>query len=212
MRRKFSFTNQEEGRYAPSSAELKSREADQGLNPLITFGHKSIWVVLYQKKRDVKGDEEDYLDEVLGMHTRSSFVDWKAAIDHFSWKLGQGGFGSVLEGTLSNGTKVAVKCLDCFGQLHVAEAMEVMKVAAWCLRSDFTKRLSMSVVEKVLEGLIEEGRRQDMLLLDDMAAEETLQLQRLIHLKLEKLSSLFESLIAANRRQVTGGFQTLAAI
>lgn len=36
----------------------------------------------------------------------------------------------------------------------------------------------------------------DMLLLDDMAAEETLQLQRLIHMTLENLSSLFESLIA----------------
>ncbi|XP_020102327.1 centromere/kinetochore protein zw10 homolog isoform X2 [Ananas comosus] len=37
---------------------------------------------------------------------------------------------------------------------------------------------------------------KDMLLLDDMAAEETLQLQRLIHLMLENLSSLFESFIA----------------
>ncbi|XP_008799437.2 centromere/kinetochore protein zw10 homolog [Phoenix dactylifera] len=37
---------------------------------------------------------------------------------------------------------------------------------------------------------------KDMLLLDDMAAEETLQLQRLIHMALENLSSLLESLIA----------------
>ncbi|KAF8410789.1 hypothetical protein HHK36_003326 [Tetracentron sinense] len=51
---------------------------------------------------------------------------------------------------------------------------------------------------------------KDMLLLDDMAAEETLQLQRLIHLTLENLSSLFESLIAANRREkLQEGFRLL---
>ncbi|KAJ0984405.1 hypothetical protein J5N97_002761 [Dioscorea zingiberensis] len=37
---------------------------------------------------------------------------------------------------------------------------------------------------------------KDMLLLDDMAAEETLQLQRLIHMTLENSSSLFDSLIS----------------
>ncbi|KAK9284581.1 hypothetical protein L1049_023757 [Liquidambar formosana] len=39
---------------------------------------------------------------------------------------------------------------------------------------------------------------KDILLLDDMAAEETLQLQRLIHLMLESLSSLLASLSAVN--------------
>ncbi|KAM0933973.1 putative RZZ complex, subunit Zw10 protein [Dioscorea sansibarensis] len=43
---------------------------------------------------------------------------------------------------------------------------------------------------------------KDMLLLDDMAAEETLQLQRLIHITLENLSSLFDSLVAdVNERE-----------
>ncbi|MQM11326.1 hypothetical protein Taro_044233, partial [Colocasia esculenta] len=36
---------------------------------------------------------------------------------------------------------------------------------------------------------------KDMLLLDDIAAEETLQLQQLIHIILENLSPLFESLV-----------------
>ncbi|XP_020404784.1 centromere/kinetochore protein zw10 homolog [Zea mays] len=39
---------------------------------------------------------------------------------------------------------------------------------------------------------------RDMLLIDDMAAEETLQLQGLIHLALENLSSLFLSLVENN--------------
>lgn len=40
---------------------------------------------------------------------------------------------------------------------------------------------------------------KDILLLDDIAAEETLQLQRLIHMLLENLSSLLESLVAMNQ-------------
>ncbi|PWA73800.1 centromere/kinetochore protein, putative (ZW10) [Artemisia annua] len=39
---------------------------------------------------------------------------------------------------------------------------------------------------------------KDILLLDDIAAEETLQIQRLIHMLLENLSSLLESLVAIN--------------
>ncbi|KAK7852111.1 ep1-like glycoprotein 4 [Quercus suber] len=40
-------------------------------------------------------------------------------------------------------------------QLHGAEVVDMMKVAAWCLQSDFTKRPSMSVVVKVLEGVVD---------------------------------------------------------
>lgn len=40
---------------------------------------------------------------------------------------------------------------------------------------------------------------KDILLLDDMAAEETLQLQRLIHLLFENLSSIIESLLAMSQ-------------
>ncbi|XP_062107314.1 centromere/kinetochore protein zw10 homolog isoform X2 [Humulus lupulus] len=53
-----------------------------------------------------------------------------------------------------------------------------------------TYRRSMSMV---LESVFSRITR-DILLIDDMAAEETLQLQRLIHLMLENLSSLLESL------------------
>ncbi|CAJ2660974.1 unnamed protein product [Trifolium pratense] len=53
-----------------------------------------------------------------------------------------------------------------------------------------TYRKSMcTVLESVFSRIA-----RDILLIDDMAAEETLQLQRLIHLMLESLSSLFESL------------------
>ncbi|GLT94095.1 hypothetical protein SLE2022_118540 [Rubroshorea leprosula] len=53
------------------------------------------------------------------------------------------------------------------------------------------KRSMCTVIESVFSRIT-----KDMLLLDDLAAEETLQLQRLIHLMLENLSSLLDSLIA----------------
>ncbi|GMY13491.1 g-type lectin s-receptor-like serine/threonine-protein kinase sd2-5 [Fagus crenata] len=39
-------------------------------------------------------------------------------------------------------------------QLHGAEVVNTMRVAAWCLQNDFTKRPSMSMVVKVLEGVV----------------------------------------------------------
>ena len=39
-------------------------------------------------------------------------------------------------------------------QLHGAEVVNMMKVAARCLQNDFTKRPSMSMVVKVLEGVV----------------------------------------------------------
>ncbi|KAK7276490.1 hypothetical protein RIF29_17630 [Crotalaria pallida] len=50
----------------------------------------------------------------------------------------------------------------------------------------------------VLESVFSRMAR-DILLLDDIAAEETLQLQRLIHIMLENLSSLFESLATGDQ-------------
>ncbi|KAL7217043.1 hypothetical protein ACSBR1_028872 [Camellia fascicularis] len=40
-------------------------------------------------------------------------------------------------------------------QLHGAEVVEMMRVVVWCLQSDFSKRPSMSLVVKVLEGSVD---------------------------------------------------------
>ncbi|KAJ0847525.1 putative non-specific serine/threonine protein kinase [Helianthus annuus] len=37
-------------------------------------------------------------------------------------------------------------------QVHKTEVVEMMKVAAWCLQTNYKKRPSMSTVVKVLEG------------------------------------------------------------
>ncbi|WMV39413.1 hypothetical protein MTR67_032798 [Solanum verrucosum] len=47
----------------------------------------------------------------------------------FGVKLGKGGFGSVYEGTLSNGTKIAVKHLDGVGQVKESFLTEVKTVS-----------------------------------------------------------------------------------
>ncbi|GMJ00657.1 MAG2 interacting protein 1 [Hibiscus trionum] len=57
------------------------------------------------------------------------------------------------------------------------------------LRPSTYKRSMCMVLESVLSRIT-----KDILLLDDLAAEETLQLQRLIHLMLDNLSSLLKSL------------------
>ena len=38
-------------------------------------------------------------------------------------------------------------------QLHGLEVVNMMRVATWCLQNDFTKRPTMSMVIKVLEGV-----------------------------------------------------------
>ncbi|KAE8075609.1 hypothetical protein FH972_014305 [Carpinus fangiana] len=58
------------------------------------------------------------------------------------------------------------------------------------------KRSMCMVLESVFSRIT-----RDILLLDDLAADETLQLQRLIHRMLENLSSLFESLDADSQKE-----------
>ncbi|RZC63864.1 hypothetical protein C5167_025605 [Papaver somniferum] len=60
-----------------------------------------------------------------------------------------------------------------------------------------TYKSSMSSVLDFVFSII----AKDILLLDDMAAEETLQLQRLIYLTLENLASVFESVIFVNEKE-----------
>uniref|UniRef100_A0A7N2N6Z7 Uncharacterized protein n=1 Tax=Quercus lobata TaxID=97700 RepID=A0A7N2N6Z7_QUELO len=60
--------------------------------------------------------EEYYLDHVSRMLTRYFYHDLQAVTKKFSKELGRRGFGTVFEGTLINGAKVAVKRLDGLSQ------------------------------------------------------------------------------------------------
>ncbi|KAI3734283.1 hypothetical protein L6452_13748 [Arctium lappa] len=189
-----------------------------------------IMFIVHKQKRNVEMEEE-YLDQVPGMPTRFSYEELKIATKCFSKKLGKGGFGSVFEGTLEDGSNIAVKCLEgpahakksflaeveSIGSIHHVnlvtlkgfcalksqpllvyefmsngsldrwiyhgnrehkcweegklldivdrysedmqangtEVVEMMKVASWCLQTDFKRRPSMSLVIKVLEGVMQ---------------------------------------------------------
>ncbi|KAF4396378.1 hypothetical protein G4B88_019178 [Cannabis sativa] len=107
--------------------------------------------------------------------------------------------------------KEAIDSADGFQNTHLNHAYESSKFSIdqvifilekvhiiWePLLMPSTYRRSMSMV---LESVFSRITR-DILLIDDMAAEETLQLQRLIHLMLENLSSLLASLAAINQTE-----------
>ncbi|XP_027064460.1 G-type lectin S-receptor-like serine/threonine-protein kinase SD2-5 [Coffea arabica] len=87
-------------------------------------------ICIIRKKRLAREVEEGDLDNVPGMPTRFPFEDLKIATANFSKKLGEGGFGSVFEGSLGDGTKVAVKCLDGIGQVKKSFLAEVESIGS----------------------------------------------------------------------------------
>ncbi|PIA33921.1 hypothetical protein AQUCO_03900046v1 [Aquilegia coerulea] len=90
----------------------------------------SISVVLFRIKKAHDEKDEEYLDQVPGMPTRFTYEDLKVATGSFLKKLGQGGFGSVFEGTLVDGSNVAVKCLDGIGQVKKSFLAEVETIGS----------------------------------------------------------------------------------
>ncbi|KAM0968877.1 hypothetical protein TB1_016435 [Malus domestica] len=61
-------------------------------------------------------DEENFFENMTGMPIRFSYRDLQTATNNYSVKLGQGGFGSVYQGNLPDGTQLAVKKLEGIGQ------------------------------------------------------------------------------------------------
>ncbi|XP_027172194.1 G-type lectin S-receptor-like serine/threonine-protein kinase SD2-5 [Coffea eugenioides] len=86
---------------------------------------------LFRKRlKELKEIEMDLLDHLPGMPKRYSYEMLKKTTENFSRKLGQGGFGSVYEGILDNGTKIAVKYLDGFGQVKDSFLVEVNTIGS----------------------------------------------------------------------------------
>ena len=83
------------------------------------------FVFLFWKKRSADEDEEYYLEHLPGMPTRYSYDDLQDMTENFNKKLGAGGFGTVFEGTLIDGTKIAVKRLDGLNQIKKSFFAEV---------------------------------------------------------------------------------------
>ena len=83
---------------------------------LLYFGYR------YHKKKKLPqspqetSEEDNFLETLSGMPVRFSYRDLQTATNNFSQKLGQGGFGSVYQGVLPDGTRLAVKKLEGIGQ------------------------------------------------------------------------------------------------
>ncbi|XP_021772236.1 G-type lectin S-receptor-like serine/threonine-protein kinase SD2-5 [Chenopodium quinoa] len=75
-----------------------------------------VFAYVFMKKGNRAKDFDSSYDVFVDTVTRFSFEALKLATQDFQTKLGRGGFGSVFEGTLDDGTKVAVKRLDSLGQ------------------------------------------------------------------------------------------------
>ncbi|KAI3442158.1 Receptor-like serine/threonine-protein kinase [Psidium guajava] len=70
----------------------------------------------FPEPHEETSEEENFLENLAGMPTRFSYRDLQTATDNFTRKLGQGGFGSVYQGVLPDGTRLAVKKLEGIGQ------------------------------------------------------------------------------------------------
>ncbi|XP_024986905.1 G-type lectin S-receptor-like serine/threonine-protein kinase SD2-5 [Cynara cardunculus var. scolymus] len=65
---------------------------------------------------DEISEEDTFLENISGMPIRFSYKDLQEATNNFTTKLGQGGFGSVYQGILKDGSRIAVKQLEGIGQ------------------------------------------------------------------------------------------------
>ncbi|KAF9614974.1 hypothetical protein IFM89_021404 [Coptis chinensis] len=61
-------------------------------------------------------EEDNFLENLTGMPLRFSYRELEEATNSFALKLGQGGFGSVYQGKLKDGSEIAVKQLEGIGQ------------------------------------------------------------------------------------------------
>ncbi|XP_027163014.1 G-type lectin S-receptor-like serine/threonine-protein kinase SD2-5 [Coffea eugenioides] len=90
----------------------------------------SCLVLLRRIFKEADEFEGDFLNQVPGMPIRYSYENLKAMTEDFKKRLGEGGFGSVYEGELYNGTKIAVKCLDGLAQLKDSFLAEVQIIGS----------------------------------------------------------------------------------
>nr|XP_043623180.1 G-type lectin S-receptor-like serine/threonine-protein kinase SD2-5 [Erigeron canadensis] len=116
---------------------VKSKKKSKPIAVVIASTIVSILVLLvvvvtflYYKPRSGTQIEEDYIDMVPGMPTRFTYEELQTATQNFCKKLGQGGFGSVFEGTLEDDSKIAVKCLDGLGQVNKSFLAEVESIGS----------------------------------------------------------------------------------
>ncbi|KAK9050310.1 hypothetical protein SSX86_030718 [Deinandra increscens subsp. villosa] len=125
------------GSFSPSGPSGSKSRSTLGVVLASTIGSVVVLLgvigfVLYliRKRRRATQMEEEYIGDVPGMPTRFSYEELKAATENFNKKLGEGGFGAVYEGTLEDGSKIAVKCLEGLGQVNKSFLAEVESIGS----------------------------------------------------------------------------------
>ncbi|KAI3730388.1 hypothetical protein L1987_61558 [Smallanthus sonchifolius] len=88
-----------------------------------------ITYLVHKRKRDAEM-EEGYLDQVPGMPNRFPYEELRTATENFSKKLGEGGFGSVFEGSLKDASKIAVKRLEGLTHIQRSFLAEVQSIGS----------------------------------------------------------------------------------
>ncbi|PHT65335.1 hypothetical protein T459_29760 [Capsicum annuum] len=101
------------------------------------------------------------------MPTRFSYDDLKVATENFIKKLGEGGFGSIFEGCLEDGTKITVKCLDGIGQVKKSFLAEV-EIISNIHHVNLVQLIRKKIIQDGAKGLayLHEECRQNILYLD----------------------------------------------
>ncbi|KAH0653816.1 hypothetical protein KY289_031494 [Solanum tuberosum] len=118
------------------STEKKSKRVPTIVGSTIGASFGLLFIVLtgfayiFRGRKGLDEDEEEFLDQILGMPTRFSYEELTVMTENFSEKLGEGGFGSVFEGTMSDGTKIAVKCLQGLSNVKKSFLAEVAAIGS----------------------------------------------------------------------------------
>ncbi|KAK9059935.1 hypothetical protein SSX86_020639 [Deinandra increscens subsp. villosa] len=97
---------------------------------MFLLGTTGFLVYIIRKRRRATQMEEEYIDDVPDLPTRFSYVQLKTATHNFNKKLGEGGFGAVYEGTLEDGSKIAVKRLEGLAQVKKSFLAEVKSIGS----------------------------------------------------------------------------------
>ncbi|KAL9993887.1 putative protein kinase RLK-Pelle-SD-2b family [Helianthus debilis subsp. tardiflorus] len=136
-RRTSTFIKVQKVKSSPSSPSQLPKRKNRPSTVVITSIISSVLLVAIVvitffslKLRSNAQMEEEYIDTVPGLPTRFTYEELKIATENFCKKLGQGGFGSVFEGTLEDDSKIAVKCLDGLGQVNKSFLAEVESVGS----------------------------------------------------------------------------------
>ncbi|XP_059282650.1 G-type lectin S-receptor-like serine/threonine-protein kinase SD2-5 [Lycium ferocissimum] len=193
----FSLIDNEEGRGKTVFLKVQNSSKAQNQSPIVIGGKKSrpfeviigsnlaalfciilsitICFVIFRKRTHESRKVGDFLDLepiIPGMLTRFSYNELKIITEGFSKKLGEGGFGSVYEGKLSNGTKIAVKRLDGVGQIKDSFLTEVkivgsihhvnlVKLIGFCAQKSYRLLIYECMVNGSLDRWISQENQED---------------------------------------------------